>query len=111
MNDRKEILLHWAAAVSVFVLGLLALFPEASRRTPEIGAPWNYLFGAILGATLVGFHLWMIVECVRGGSWTVKRVLWLVFLLLLPIASAVIYFLFTRSKSLNNEVSPRAPRP
>ena len=108
MSNRKEILLHWAAAVSVLILGLLALFPEASRRTPTIGAPWNYVFGAALGVTLVGFHFWMIVECVRGGRWTLKRVLWLLFLLVLPIASAVIYFLFTRSKSFNIGLSAQA---
>src|SRR5579871_362516 len=102
MSNRKEMMLHWAAAVSIVVLGLLALFPEVSRRTPAIGAPWNYLFGAVLGVTLAGFHFWMIVECVRAGRWTAKRVLWLIFLLLLPIASAVIYFLFARSKSFEN---------
>lgn len=108
MSDRKEIMLHWAAAVSVLVLGLLALFPEASRRTPMIGAPWNYVFGAVLGVTLAGFHFWMIIECVRGGRWTLRRVLWLIFLFLLPIASAVIYFLFTRSRSFDSGLSAQA---
>jgi heme/copper-type cytochrome/quinol oxidase subunit 4 len=107
MNDSKEIVLHWAAALSVLVLGLLALFPEAARRTPIIGAPWNYVFGAALGVTLTGFHFWMIIECVRGGRWTLRRVLWLIFLFLLPVASAVIYFLFTRSKSFDSGLSAR----
>lgn len=109
MSDRKEVALHWAAAMSILVLGLLALFPEASRRVPTIGPPWNYLFGAVLGLTLAGFHFWMIIECVRGGRWTVRRVLWLFFLLSLPIASAVIYFLFTRSKSFNGGLSTQLP--
>ncbi len=99
MRNLGEVLLHWAAAVSVVILGLLALFPEASHHAQVIGEPWNYIVGGVLGLTLVAFHFWMIVECVRGRPWNVSRVLWLIFLFLLPIASAVIYFLFTRSKT------------
>ena len=109
MIDRKEIVLHWAAAINVVVLGLLAFLPESARRTPTIGPPWSYLLGAVLGVTLAGFHFWMFIECARNDRWTFSRVLWLIFLLILPIASAVIYFLFTRSRSFNSRLSVRPP--
>lgn len=108
MSERTETVLHWAAAVNILMLGLLAIFPESWHGGHSIGAPWSYVFGAALGVTVAGFHFRMLFECVRG-QWTVVRVLWLLFLLLLPIASAVIYFLFTRSRSFHSLVVPAAP--
>jgi hypothetical protein len=100
MSRRIEVALHWAAAVSTMVLGLLVVFPDSWHRSSPIAAPWSYLFGAIFGITLVGFHLWMLVECVRG-RWTPLRIVLTVLMLLVPIAPAVIYFLFTRSRTFN----------
>lgn len=108
MSERTETVLHWAAAVNVVVLGLLAIFPESWHEGHTIAAPWSYLLGAAFGVTLAGFHFWMLIECVRG-RWTAVRVLWLLFLLLLPIASAVIYFLFTRSCKFHSRIVPARP--
>jgi hypothetical protein len=108
MTDRTETVLHWAAAVSAVVLGLLAFLPEGLRERQLVGPPMNYLIGAILGVTLVGFHFRMLFECVRGGRWTTGRVLWLIFLLLLPVASAIVYFLFTRSRTFDGGLSTPA---
>ena len=109
MGERTEVVLHWAAAESIVVLGLLAFLPESARRSPMVGEPWTYMLGAVFGVTLAGFHFWMLIECARGGRWTIGRVLWLIFLLLLPIASAVVYFLFTRSRSFKSGLSVRVP--
>lgn len=104
MSDRSERILHWAAAVSAVILGLLATFPQSWHERETIGAPWSYLVGAILALTLVGFHLRMILECIRG-PWTRTRILWLVFLFALPIAPALVYFLFSRSRTFRTSIS------
>src|SRR5262245_30288470 len=106
MNDRTEILLHWAAAVSVVVLGLLAVAPESLRHVPPLEGPLRYLIGGTFSVLLAGFHFFMLFECARGGRWTKIRVLWLVFMLLLPIAPAVVYFLFTRSRTYPSSIAP-----
>jgi hypothetical protein len=105
MSKRFEVGLHWGAAVSILILGLLAVFPDSWHRAPIIGPPWSYIVGGLIGATLAGFHFWMLIECAFGGRWTARRVFWLVFLLLLPIAPAVIYFLFTRSQTFHSSIS------
>jgi hypothetical protein len=103
-SERKEVLLHWGAAVSTMVLGLLVIFPPSCNEHALISAPWRYIFGGIFGAILVGFHFWMLIECVRGrGRWTWSRVVFLILMLLVPIAPAVIYLLFTRSRTLGYE--------
>jgi hypothetical protein len=108
MAERTETVLHWAAATSVVVLGLLAFLPETLRARQLVGPPVNYLIGAILGVTLVGFHFRMLFECARGGRWTVGRIGWLIFLLLLPVASAIVYFIFTRSRTFDSGMSAPA---
>jgi hypothetical protein len=100
MSQRTEVGLHWAAAVSTMVLGLLAVFPQSWHGSSPIAAPWSYIFGGILGVTLVGFHFWMLVECVRG-RWTPVRIVLIVLMFLIPIAPAVIYLLFSRSRTFN----------
>jgi hypothetical protein len=108
MSNRTEIVLHWAAAVNTVVLGLLAFLPQTARQVPAIDPPWSYLFGAVFGVTLAGFHFWMLIECARGGRWTAGRIFWLIFLLLLPIASALVYFMFTRSGRYDAALSARS---
>ena len=104
MSQRTEVGLHWAAAASTMVLGLLAMFPDSWHKNVPTINPWGYIFGAIIGITLVGFHLWMLVECVRG-RWTPLRIVLIVLMLLVPIAPAVIYLLFTRSRTFHGLVS------
>ena len=110
MSKRTETVLHWAAAVNTVVLGLLAFLPQTAHQAPTIGPPWSYLFGAAFGVTLAGFHLWMLIECFRGGPLTAVRILWVVFLLLLPIAPALVYFMFTRSGRYDSRLIVQ-PRP
>ena len=57
----------------------------------------EYLIGGVLGTWIVVFYGWMIVECIRGVR-TRRRAAWLIFMFVLPISSAVIYFVFTRSQ-------------
>jgi hypothetical protein len=106
MSDRTEALLRWAAAVSVVFLGLLVAVPESWHGAHVVGPPWSYIFGGVFGVRPVGFHFWMLIECARGGRWTVVRVSWLLFLLLLPIAPAVVYLLFTRSRTFHSSIIP-----
>jgi hypothetical protein len=86
------------------------MFPERWHRESVIGPPWSYMVGAVIGVTLVGFHFAMLIECARGGRWTIGRVFWLAFFLLIPIAPAVIYLLFTRSRSFHSPIAPKQNR-
>jgi hypothetical protein len=45
-----------------------------------------------------------LVECVRN-RWTLARAVWVVFFLLVPIAPAVIYLMFTRSRTFQGPLS------
>jgi hypothetical protein len=101
-SDRREFLLHWAAAVSTMVIGLLAIFPGSYHEHALIAAPWRYIFGGIFGIILVGFHFSMLIECLRArGRWTLMRIAFVILMLLVPIAPAVIYLLFTRSRTFS----------
>jgi hypothetical protein len=105
MNRTRELIFRWAAAVNVVVLGLLALFPYASRNVAIIGEPWNYLLGAVLAVVLAGFHFSMMVDCVQRSRGVLRTLLWVIFLIVLPIASAVVYFIFSRSEVAHFESS------
>jgi len=86
-------------------LGLLAFFPRGVHRISALGAPWSFLLNAAF-ATLAVFHFWMFFDCARGGRWTLRRVIWLIVLLVFPVAPALVYFMFTRSRSFDSGLAP-----
>jgi len=107
MSNRTEILLHWAAIANIAVLGAAFISSQCCQQPPAIGPPWNYLLGAVFGVVLATFNFYMLIECAFGGRWTRVRVSWLVFMLLLPIAGEVAYFLSTRSRTFASSIAPK----
>jgi hypothetical protein len=110
MSKRTEALLHWVAAVTVFLLGLLAFFPRGVHRISALGAPWSFLLNAAF-ATLAVFHFCMFFDCARGGRWTFRRAIWLGLLLIFPVVPALVYFMFTRSGSFDSGLAPSGSSP
>lgn len=103
MSDRREKFLHWAAAISVITWAMLAMAPASWQHRPIEYGPLNYRIGGILGGTMAVFHLLMLLECLfKRGRWSGARVLWVVCFFLIPVAPAVIYLLFTRSRTFQS---------
>jgi hypothetical protein len=91
---KKEAVQLWWAAGGVLVMGFIASFGSLYRVYPP-----TTLLGFVLHATTLfivgGFYLVMFAECVTRPRR--HRAFWIAFLIVLPILSAYIYFMVTRS--------------
>jgi hypothetical protein len=96
MNHRSDRILHWWASITVVVLGVVFAIPR--EVTPDLGALpfWARTVGGILGGTVAGFYFRMLFECAFARNVS-RRALWLVFLVILPVFSSIVYFMTTRS--------------
>ena len=54
----------------------------------------------LLGLIILALDIVAIVDCAKTNDDTVKKVLWIVLILVLPVAGMVLYFLLGRSKSI-----------
>jgi len=82
--------------MTVVVMGLVVMVPKNLTVATTPLPLWVQALGGILGGIADGFYFRMLLECIlkRGIS---RRVLWIVFFLVMPIFSAIIYFMTTRS--------------
>lgn len=79
-------------------MGLVVMVPKNPMLATTALPLWAQALGGILGAITAGFYFRMLFECIvkRGIS---RRVLWIVFFLVMPVFSAIVYFMTTRSAS------------
>lgn len=103
MNKRTETALFWAATIDIVLLGLLAASSNTTRQISEQIPVWGYFVGPPVGAVAAVFQFWMLFECAFGSRPVKQRGFWILFLMLVPMVSAIIYFMFTRSKTLDSE--------
>jgi len=55
------------------------------------------LISVFLGIFIVGFWLWMLIDCLKRKKFEDKLV-WIIVLLLLNILGAILYYLLVKSK-------------
>jgi hypothetical protein len=104
MSERSNTVLRiWAIAAMVMTAGLWLVPLEMAQRLNAlaIGVSFWGFVGRVLVTTIIlvivlGFYLRMLWEC--GFEKSIRnRSPWLVFLLVIPIVSAFIYYWVTRS--------------
>src|SRR5262245_18494878 len=96
MHKRSEKVLHWWASVTVVIMGLAAVVPsEIMPPTDSLPLAVRFL-GGVAGAVAAGFYLRMFFECAFGRN-VRHRAAWVMFCLIFPVISTIIYFMTSRS--------------
>jgi Phospholipase_D-nuclease N-terminal len=103
MNRTLEVALHWWASLTIVVIGMIAAMVETSVRLP--GSVLLSTAEGLAGCIVAGFYFYMFVECVIGRRIS-RRAAWIVFFFVLPVFSALTYFMISRSALYS---SARAP--
>jgi hypothetical protein len=104
VNYRSERILHWWASTTVVILGLIFAIPKEVIPDPGSQPIWIKAIGGVLGATVAAFYFRMLFECAFGRNIS-RRALWLVFLIVLPGYSAIVYFMTTRSALYQSRIA------
>jgi uncharacterized membrane protein YeaQ/YmgE (transglycosylase-associated protein family) len=96
INFRSEKFLHWWASITVIILGLVVMVPRGVMPPTSELPIWIQFIGGVVGAIAATFYLRMLHECIFRSSIS-RRALWVVFFLVMPIFSSIVYFMTTRS--------------
>jgi len=55
-------------------------------------------FGGLLGVVIFVLDIWVIIQVFQSPSSTGKKILWMLIILLLPLAGLLLWFLFGPKK-------------
>jgi hypothetical protein len=89
-----EAIQHWWAALGLVGLGFVASFGRVYELYPPTTVV-GFLLHLLTVVVIGGFYATMFLDCVRYR--TRHRLLWIALFVVLPILSAYIYFMVTRS--------------
>jgi len=106
ISSKSERLLHWWASITIVVMGLTVIVPRGLVDTAVVPL-WLRVFGGMLGAVVATFYFRMLFECIFR-SHVAHRALWIVFFLAMPVFSAIVYFMTTRSITYHSLGRPPA---
>lgn len=106
MNRTLEVTLHWWASLTIVIVGLVAAVAGTSVRFPSGEILFSVIPG-VAGCVVAGFYFYMLVECAIGMR-IKRRAAWVIFLVVFPVFSAIIYFMISRSTLYSSaEIAPR----
>jgi len=92
----REPALRWWAAIALLLTVWIAA--ESHNAETVVSGPrlWRDVVAAAVSVVVLGFYVQMLIECASDkklpGKW-----LWFLFLLAMPVVSAFVFFMITRS--------------
>lgn len=96
METRSEKILQWWASVTIIIMGLVVLVPKGVMLDTGHVPFGLQLAGGIAGAVAATFYFRMLLECIFARDIR-RRPAWIIFMIVIPLSSAVIYYMITRS--------------